>query len=98
MVSIVAFQAVDPGSIPGPRILLQERRWCIGNIEASQALAPGSTPGRRNQYFSFPFGTFMDTVSLFIYIHQSIELMGKKKPQKKGFNTTLFPSGPPPQY
>ena len=27
MVSIVAFQAVDPGSIPGPRSLFDEAEW-----------------------------------------------------------------------
>ena len=27
MVSIVAFQAVDPGSIPGPRSLFDETEW-----------------------------------------------------------------------
>ena len=27
MVSIVAFQAVDPGSIPGPRSLFEEVEW-----------------------------------------------------------------------
>jgi hypothetical protein len=27
MVSIVAFQAVDPGSIPGPRSLFDEGEW-----------------------------------------------------------------------
>jgi hypothetical protein len=27
MVSIVAFQAVDPGSIPGPRSLFEEAEW-----------------------------------------------------------------------
>jgi hypothetical protein len=27
MVSIVAFQAVDPGSIPGPRSLFYEAEW-----------------------------------------------------------------------
>ena len=30
MVSIVAFQAVDPGSIPGPRSLFDETEWTSG--------------------------------------------------------------------
>jgi hypothetical protein len=31
MVSIVAFQAVDPGSIPGPRSLFDEAEWTAGS-------------------------------------------------------------------
>ena len=31
MVSIVAFQAVDPGSIPGPRSLFDEAEWTGGS-------------------------------------------------------------------
>lgn len=33
MVSIAAFQAVDPGSIPGPRIFAEEKKRAEGGIE-----------------------------------------------------------------
>jgi hypothetical protein len=39
MVSIVAFQAVDPGSIPGPRSLFEEREWTGGSIVWRACLA-----------------------------------------------------------
>jgi hypothetical protein len=39
MVSIVAFQAVDPGSIPGPRSLFDEAEWTGGSTVWRACLA-----------------------------------------------------------
>jgi hypothetical protein len=39
MVSIVAFQAVDPGSIPGPRSLFDEVEWTGGSTVWRACLA-----------------------------------------------------------
>ena len=39
MVSIVAFQAVDPGSIPGPRSLFDEDGWIRGGTVWRACLA-----------------------------------------------------------
>lgn len=39
MVSIVAFQAVDPGSIPGPRSLFDEAEWMGENTVWRACLA-----------------------------------------------------------
>ena len=39
MVSIVAFQAVDPGSIPGPRSLFDEGEWMGESTVWSACLA-----------------------------------------------------------
>jgi hypothetical protein len=47
MVSIAAFQAVDPGSIPGPRSFLVAtfRGSTVVSIPACHAGNPGSIPG-----------------------------------------------------
>jgi hypothetical protein len=39
MVSIVAFQAVDPGSIPGPRSLFDEVEWTARSTVLRACLA-----------------------------------------------------------
>ena len=55
MVSIAAFQAVDPGSIPGPRIFFQrefhkKRSWSSGYDRRLPSDGPGFN-SRRAQFF-----------------------------------------------
>ena len=68
MVSIVAFQAVDPGSIPGRRTL-----FFLGSLWLL-LLAPAGA------------------------VHTKRTGRAKNEQKKDGYNTALFPGGPPPQY
>ena len=70
MVSMVAFQAVDPGSIPGHRIFLlflyatqrqrQQQRQMVGNVVRTVEMALG--------FNAFPFSFEMDEIHALISI------------------------------